>query len=304
MIAQSIPFTFIQRWINMAIYLLKASRPKQWIKGLFILFPIPFTLMNEFPINDIVRILILYVAFCPASSAVYLINDIGDRHEDRKHPKKSLRPIASGLIPIPIALTVAITMAIVSIGIGMWLGFQIALLIISYIVLNILYTSFIKHVLFLDVLLVGIMYGIRVFAAFIVANTYPPFWYGWAILAALVGCLVSIGKRNSEFKTLGPNSKTRKVLKHYSLKNINAFYWIMCLTTFVVYPFIAYAISPMFVGSVILVILGLKWYWEEMSKLDTDTHPQKVIFGSIRLRGVLGLFMVYSFVVVGISFRF
>ncbi|HSL82467.1 MAG TPA: UbiA family prenyltransferase, partial [Thermoanaerobaculia bacterium] len=89
--------------------LVRALRPAQWAKNLFVLAPLVFGKELDDPAS-LLRALAAFAAFCAASSAVYLVNDVRDREADRRHPLKRRRPIASGVLPVPAAVTAAVVL--------------------------------------------------------------------------------------------------------------------------------------------------------------------------------------------------
>ena len=120
-------------------YIIKLLRPNQWIKNLFIFGPIIFS--NKFLNIDILKNNILtFVAFCFISSTVYIMNDIVDVENDRKHPNKCKRPIASGKVSIPVAILIGIILCVTSLAIAFSLKISILFIIIVYLINNIFYS--------------------------------------------------------------------------------------------------------------------------------------------------------------------
>src|SRR3954447_1730079 len=98
------------------------------------------------------RAVLALFAFCCASSAVYLINDLRDREEDRRHPLKRLRPIAAGTLSVPAATAAAVLLGLAAFAIAVDLGLPFLLILAVYLVQNVLYTLWLKHMVILDVM--------------------------------------------------------------------------------------------------------------------------------------------------------
>src|SRR5512133_2456231 len=134
--------------------LIKAMRPRQWTKNGFVFFALIFD-KQLFLVKPFLRTLEGFVLFCLISSAVYLFNDIADVEADRNHPQKKFRPIASGKLPINVALTAALLLTIIALPLGYLLSPTFALILTVYLVTNLLYSRWLKHVSILDVLIVS-----------------------------------------------------------------------------------------------------------------------------------------------------
>src|SRR5690349_25149960 len=119
--------------------LIKAMRPRQWTKNGFVFFALIFD-KQLFLIKPFIRTLEGFALFCLISSAVYLFNDIADVEADRNHPQKKFRPIASGKLPIPVALTAALILTIMALPLGYLLSPTFALILTVYLVTNLLYS--------------------------------------------------------------------------------------------------------------------------------------------------------------------
>src|SRR5438045_2814994 len=129
--------------------LLKAARPHQWIKNLFVAAPLVFARRIEDP-SAAVRSVIAVACFCLLSSAVYLLNDIVDIERDRAHPLKRLRPIASGRLSVGAARIGAFLFALIAIATATWLSPELAAVATAYVMLNVAYSFWLKRIPFVD----------------------------------------------------------------------------------------------------------------------------------------------------------
>src|SRR5512134_2956989 len=131
--------------------LIRAMRPRQWPKNGFIFFGLIFD-RQLFLAEPFLRTVAGFFLFCLVSSAVYLFNDIADVEADRNHPEKKFRPIASGKLPVRAAWIAAFILTLIAIPLGYLLSPFFALVLAAYLIINLLYSRWLKHVSILDVL--------------------------------------------------------------------------------------------------------------------------------------------------------
>ncbi|MEO1085803.1 MAG: UbiA family prenyltransferase, partial [Acidobacteriota bacterium] len=141
----------------------KAMRPVQWVKNVFVLAPLVFAEQLLEPAL-LLRASFAFLAFCWAASAIYLVNDLRDRDDDRKHPLKKHRPIASGALSVGAATAAAVGLAAAALALSFYLGTNFAILLGTYLTINFAYSNGLKRVVILDVMAVSSGYVIRVMA--------------------------------------------------------------------------------------------------------------------------------------------
>jgi 4-hydroxybenzoate polyprenyltransferase len=213
--------------------LFRALRPQQWIKNLFVFAPLIFSqnLLNR---AMVVRAGLAFFAFCLISSAVYLINDLKDIDEDRQHPVKSKRPLASGRLKKGAALA-ALTVIIPA-------GFLVALLVnrpftfiaLGYFLLQIAYTFWLKHVVILDIFVVAAGFLLRVIAGGLAIRVYLSSWL--LICTALLSLFLAMGKRRHEIVLMeGQASNHRPILREYSIYLLDQMISVVTASTLVAY---------------------------------------------------------------------
>ena len=180
--------------------LIKAMRPRQWTKNGFIFFALVFDKKLFLP-GPFLRTLEGFFLFCLISSAVYLFNDIADIEGDRQHPEKKNRPLASGALPVNVALGAAILLSLVALILGYLLAPGFAAILGIYLTLNILYSLWLKHIPILDVLIISSGFVLRVAAgvALITVERFSPWLYMITILFSLY---IGLGKRRAEMNLL------------------------------------------------------------------------------------------------------
>jgi 4-hydroxybenzoate polyprenyltransferase len=180
--------------------LLRAMRPHQWVKNGFVLVPLIFARR----LTDPVALLdagLAFAAFCAVASAIYLINDSADVERDRSHPTKRTRPIASGAISVRLALVTAAVLAPAGLLLAAQtrLGAVIALAI--YLVVNLLYSSGLKHVALLDVFIIAFGFLLRVIAGALAVGVGISPWL--LVCTFFVALFMAFGKRRAELVDLG-----------------------------------------------------------------------------------------------------
>ena len=215
-------------------YLLKAMRLRQWTKNSFVFFALIFD-KQLFHIDAFLRTLEGFFLFCLISSAVYLFNDIADIEADRQHPEKKNRPLASGDLPVSVAVTAAVILAIVSISLGYLLVPAFALLVAVYFSVNLLYSNWLKHIPILDVLIVSSGFVLRVGAgvALITVERFSPWLY---MITVLFSLYIGFGKRRAEMSRLEQGAGAhRKVLDGYTIPLLDQYITIVSGMTIVAY---------------------------------------------------------------------
>ncbi len=220
--------------------LLLSLRPDQWTKNLVVFAGLLFgrKLMDA---SAVMAALAAFTLFCGLSSAAYLINDVLDRVSDRRHPLKSRRPIAAGLIPLPVALGTAAGLFAVSLAGAAALGGAFAGVAVGYGVLTCLYSLFLKHVVILDVLAIAVGFVIRAAAGALAVEVGIS---QWLFVCTILGALfISFAKRRHEIVLLGVEASShRPILGEYSTYLLDQLISITAGSTLVAY--MLYATSP------------------------------------------------------------
>ena len=214
--------------------LIKTMRPRQWTKNGFIFFGLIFD-KQLFMLEPFLRTVAGFVLFCLISSAVYLFNDIADVEADRNHPEKKFRPIASGKLPVRVALTTGLLLTLVAIPIGYLLSPIFALILTVYLAVNVLYSRWLKHVSILDVMIISSGFVLRVAAgvALITVERFSPWLYMITILFSLY---IGLGKRRAEMNLLAQGASShRKVFEGYTIPLLDQYITIVSGMTIVAY---------------------------------------------------------------------
>ncbi|HYM19486.1 MAG TPA: decaprenyl-phosphate phosphoribosyltransferase [Candidatus Kapabacteria bacterium] len=198
--------------------LLRLLRPKQWIKNLFVFAALVFS-QHLFDWDYAKLSLLAFALFSGTASIIYIVNDIVDRERDRAHPKKRHRPIASGAISVPSAISTAIIVLGIVIPTAFGLPLKFGMCLAIYFVMNISYSFFLKEVVLIDVFVIAIGFMLRVVSgAFVIGVPIS----SWLILTTMfLSLFLAVAKRRGELVMLeskGVDVHTRKVLEHYSIE--------------------------------------------------------------------------------------
>jgi len=235
-------------------------RPKQWTKNGFVLAGVVFS-GEALRASSVVDALLAFVAFCALSGAVYAANDILDVEEDRKHPTKRLRPVASGEIPVRAAAVYAALLVLGGLGLAFFVGFGVGLWGLAYLALQAVYSPILKHVAILDVMSISAGFVIRALAGVAAVGTPLSPWL--VICTGLLTLLLGFSKRRHELAVLGDLASVyRKNLRDYSVEMLDQMMNIMVATTimaYTMYTFFAYS-HPYMMASIPFVVYGVFRY--------------------------------------------
>lgn len=216
-------------------YILKAMRPRQWTKNAFVLAALVFD-RKLLDIPSLERTLLTFVIFCFISSSVYLINDIMDIEADRNHPVKKNRPIASGKLPVGVALAVSLILLLISLVGSYLLSIGLMVIVAVYFFLNLAYSKWLKHMPIIDVLVIAACFVLRVAAgvSVIEVQRFSPWLY---VVTTLFALYIGLGKRRAELMILVPENTQshRRVLSGYSLDFVDQLITIVSSTTIIAY---------------------------------------------------------------------
>jgi 4-hydroxybenzoate polyprenyltransferase len=214
--------------------LFRSMRPRQWTKNAFVLAAVVFDRQLTNP-TALISALVAFGLFCLLSSAVYIINDIADVKEDRQHPIKRNRPIASGALPISVAIGAAVFLLVFTIPAAFLLSPVFAGIAVVYFAINIAYSQWLKHVPIIDVLIIAAGFVLRVAAGVSVVNVerFSPWLY---VVTTLFALYIGFGKRRAELSlSMNNGNQTRRVLDGYTLPFLDQLIVIVSATTIVSY---------------------------------------------------------------------
>lgn len=263
-------------------YILKAMRPKQWVKNVFVFAALVFD-RKLLDLDAFLITLGAFFLFCLLASSVYLINDILDRESDLNHPVKKNRPIASGKLPIPIALSVAIVLVLVSLVGAFILSKGFFAISAAYFVLNLLYTKWLKHYPIIDVMVIAACFMLRVAAgvSVIQVQQFSPWLY---VVTTLLALYLGFGKRRAELSVLvndNPQSH-RKVLSGYSIDLIDQYITVVSASTVIAYSLYTFSAENVpdnhaMMLTIPFVLYGIFRYLHLIKMRDQGGEPEEIL---------------------------
>jgi decaprenyl-phosphate phosphoribosyltransferase len=219
----------------LAAGIVKAIRPRQWVKNLLVLAAPLFALGGDvqYDYRDVaIKVGIAFVAFSLAASSIYLVNDARDVEADREHPTKRFRPIAAGVVPESLAYALAVALAVASLVMSWFTSHNLALVIAVYLAVQLAYCFGLKHQAVLDICIVSSAYLIRAVAGGAAASIPLSQWF---LLVMAFGSLFMVaGKRYAELQlSERTGAKIRKSLESYTSTYLR-FVWTLSATAVVV----------------------------------------------------------------------
>lgn len=220
--------------------LLISLRPGQWTKNLFVFAALVFA-QRLGDTDAVVKAVTAFVVFCALSATVYLINDVLDREQDRRHPLKAHRPIASGALSPTLALIAAAVVGIAAMIAASALGRQFFQTAAAYVVLLIAYSAFLKHIVILDVLTIAAGFTLRAAAG--AAAIAVPMSHWLLVCTTLLALFIALSKRRHELTLLTETAiDHRPTLGDYTPYLLDQMISVVTASTLIAYAF--YTISP------------------------------------------------------------
>jgi 4-hydroxybenzoate polyprenyltransferase len=222
-------------WLNLR-GLIRTMRPQQWTKNVFVYTALIFD-GKLFRPDLFWQTTLVALAFCLISSAVYLINDLADIQKDRLHPRKRLRPLPSGELHPRLALVTALGLALVSLGLATWINPLVGGVVLAYLLQNVAYSFYLKHIVLIDVMVLSLGFLLRVVAGVIVVQVshFSPWLY---VCVTLLSLFLGFGKRRHEISLLEADAAGhRPSLEQYSLYLLDQIIAIVTTSMLVAYTF-------------------------------------------------------------------
>ncbi len=279
------------------------ARPHQYLKNGFVWLPVFFgyKIWNPEALIDTFH---AFIAFCLAASSIYIVNDMKDIDDDRKHPVKRSRPLASGLVSrfeamiiFSILLTTAGTISIIALPSGF-------LRIIGiYIAINIFYSFFLKHIAIVDVVCIAVGFVLRIFAGGAAANVYISPWI--IIMTFLLALFLALAKRRDDLVLSEQGTSTRKSLDGYNLEFVSSS--MVMMASVIIVSYILYTVSPEVVDkhgtgnlylSAFWVISGLLRYMQITYVNQLSGSPTMVILKDYVLQAIVVLWLLNIYILL------
>jgi decaprenyl-phosphate phosphoribosyltransferase len=271
--------------------LIRLLRPKHWIKNLFVLAPLIFSGLFTRPLVSLLAVFGTLL-FCVAASIVYIINDLSDVRRDVLHPVKRLtRPIASGAVSVTEARVVLIVLSSLLV-VGTFVSVPLVAVLIGYILLNVLYSVWLKSIPVVDIFCVAAGFVLRVYAGARVIDVPLSSWMMVTTLS--IALYMAAIKRRDELDTQGDGA--RAVLGQYSIALLDRFALMSSVCAMVFYSLFVVTTRPVLAFTIPLVLFGIFRYWFLVDRGDRGESPTDALWSDRTLAVTVvlwGLFCAY-----------
>ena len=283
--------------VSTATGLLREIRPWQWYKQGVMLLGIVFS-KNVLNVEAWISLLTGIIAFTAVAGATYIFNDINDLEEDRTHPEKQHRPIASGQVPVSIAVGFGALLTIIGLGAAYSLGRLFLAVLLAYLGQNALYSLYLKQVVFVDVLIVAIGFVLRAIAGVVAIDVFLSPWL--IVCTFLLALVLALGKRRNELEVSPDPENSRDVLKVYSKQNIDQLLVISMATLLMSYSLYSFSqTSTAMMATLPLAFFGVFRYHHLVHTTDIAGQPEYLFTDrpsvvNLFLWGIVALAVLYN----------
>lgn len=260
---------------------LKLIRVEQYIKNLFVFAPLFFG-KELFEKSIFINVFLAFICFSFAASSIYIVNDYFDIKEDQKHPEKCKRPFASGAIQVKNAFITMLILIVISLGLASQISTDLMVVLGIYILINIFYSKWLKHIAILDINIIAFGFILRILAGTVVSGIVASIWI--LLITYLLAMFLGISKRRSDVVLSQNGKQVRKNIDGYNLAFIDTVLGI--LTSVIIVCYIFYCISPqiqtqyhskLLYLSIIFVLNGLIRYLKLAIVDNSSYSPTKLV---------------------------
>lgn len=285
----------------MPLALLQTMRPRQWTKNGFVFVALLFD-RQLFEPQSMLRTALAFLLLCFMSSAVYILNDLADIEADRQHPKKRFRPLPSGRLDHRLAASTAFLLAAGSLGAGFTLSTVFGLILLAYLVTQIAYTLWLKHVVLVDVSIIATGFILRIAAGVAVITPVQRFSPWLYIFGGFLALFMALGKRRHELVLLGEEAGNhRAILQEYNLELLDRLIGIVTTSAIVaysLYTFLAEGLpeNHLMMLTIPFVIYGMFRYLYLIHVRHEGGAPEEILLRDrpMQLALVLGALVVFA----------
>ncbi len=263
--------------------LIRLLRIKDWAKNCFLFIPIFFA-SEIFNTEKVLAVLPGFLCFCLIASSIYIINDYRDIEDDKKHPEKSKRPLASGAVSKPLALVVLAILLISGFTLAFFLRDKFFFVIAIYFVLNLGYSFGLKTIPILDIMIVSAGFVLRVKGGSVLSFTVLSEWLN--IMVFLLALFMAVGKRRDDvLLKLSSGTDMRKSVKGYNLEFLNILIALIC--SVVVVAYFMYTMSDEIMAqygthrlyyTCIFILAGIMRYMQIIFVQAQSGSPTKILY--------------------------
>ncbi|MEK7617227.1 MAG: UbiA prenyltransferase family protein [Patescibacteria group bacterium] len=236
--------------------IVKAARPRQWVKNFAIFAALIFsgTLLDR---ASQIKAIEAFLLFCGFSSATYLLNDVFDKERDKLHPFKSKRPIAAGIIPTPVAIALSLFLIAALLPLAYQLSSAFFFASVTYLILQIFYSAYLKHIILIDVLVIAAGFVLRVYGGVWAIDAHLNVWFLLSVTSFAL--FLAIGKRRSERTLLlSQGFRHRETLLHYPESLLDSLTSMFANSTWLTYAFFAFLQPPIAARNISTLLGGFE----------------------------------------------
>ncbi len=276
-----------------------AMRPRQWTKNLLLFAGLLFAAQYDEP-SKWIDAFVAFVAYCAASSAAYIVNDVLDAEEDRRHPLKRNRPIAAGLLAPDRALKIAAMLAIFAVAAMSWFGWASVAYVTGFLALQGAYSWRLKHVVLIDVMAIAALFVIRAAAGAEAVDVRISPWL--IVCTALLALFLALAKRRGELTAVGESGR-RGALAGYSFPLVDQLVSIVAACTIVAYSLYTFEAreGSAMMATIPFVVFGIFRYLLLMHREDLGEEPESVLLSDAPILVTIGLWALTSALILGFS---
>jgi 4-hydroxybenzoate polyprenyltransferase len=277
--------------------LLSALRPQQWSKNLLVFAGILFAAEYD-ESRKWAAAAAAFVAYCAGSSAGYLLNDVLDVEQDRLHPLKRGRAVASGMLRPTHALATAALLAIVAVGVMAWFGWASLAYVGGFLALQAAYSLTLKHVVLIDVIAIAGLFVIRAAAGAEVVDVRISPWL--IVCTALLALFLALAKRRGELVSTG--ARGREVLDGYSPPLVDQLVSVVAACTIVAYSLYTFEAreGSAMMATIPFVVFGLFRYLLLMHREELGEEPERVLLTDIPILATVAAWALTSALILGL----
>ena len=282
---------------------IKLARPHHWMKNGFIWLPIFF----GYKLSDkqaILGTLGAFLAFCLTASVVYVLNDIKDIQEDRRHPVKKLRPLANGALSSSEANLFFVALLIIAIAFSsIILNKSVLILLAFYLLLNFAYSYKLKHISIIDIVCIASGFVLRIFAGGMAANVWISPWI--VLMVFLLALFLALAKRRDDLLVVSTGHNPRKCIDGYNLEFVNLAMVVMA--SVIIVSYILYTVSPEVVDkhgtdklylTALWVIVGILRYMQIAFVHQKSSSPTLIILKDLFMQVVVVAWLLHFYLLI------
>lgn len=282
---------------------LKLLRPKDWAKNLFLFIPLFFG-GGITDVNKLLHVFYGFIAFSCIASSIYIINDYRDREDDRKHPVKCSRPLASGAVKPAAAIVIFIFLFVLGFGLAWVIRDKFLLVLGIYFLINLGYSLGLKSISILDIMILAAGFVLRIKAGSVISFVPLSEWI--VIMVFLLAVFMAIGKRRDDvLLKLSSGADMRKSIKGYNLELLNVL--LALVSSVIIVAYLMYTMSAEVIARLgtyrlyytcVFVMAGLMRYLQIIYVSADSGSPTKVLYKDRFIQATLLLWCISFFLII------